>query len=147
MIRDQRMIIFSHPMDQAIIEGRKTQTRLIVNPQPDAVLDNTPFVNGHGYGGRGTRDRIVKCLYAPGDRLLVKEHLIEVVGVRVERLQAISDADCLAEGIDPHQAVKDGVTRPYREAYARLWDSIHGVGAWVANSWVWVVEFKKDGGS
>lgn len=68
---------------------------------------------------------------------------LEITGVRVERLQAISDADCLAEGINAERAVEDGVNRPYREEYARLWDSINGKGSWAANPWVWVIEFRR----
>jgi len=32
---------------------------------------------------------------------------------------------------------------PASVAYARLWESIHGAGAWAKNPWVWVVEFEK----
>jgi len=56
---------------------------------------------------------------------------LEVVGVRVERLQEISEADAKAEGVASI------------DEYAALWDSINGVGSWALNPWVWVVEFKK----
>lgn len=58
---------------------------------------------------------------------------LEVVAVRVERLQAISGEDVLAEGIE----------RPLRREYAELWESINGAGSWDANPWVWVVEFRR----
>jgi len=66
--------------------------------------------------------------------------LLEVVSVRVERLQDISEADAEAEGITTTECLEcDG----WANAYSRLWDSIYGEGSWAANPWVWVVEFKR----
>lgn len=61
---------------------------------------------------------------------------LEVTGVRVERLQDISDADALAEGVAGHP---DGPWHAYRS----LWTLINGAGSWDANPWVWVVEFRR----
>ena len=61
---------------------------------------------------------------------------LEVTGVRVERLQDISEADAIAEGVYTDPAC------PAYDAYAQLWDEINGLGSWEANPWVWVVEFK-----
>lgn len=65
---------------------------------------------------------------------------LEVVNVRVERLQEISEEDALAEGIRPPS---DHGRAPNRSLYASLWDELNGRGAWDANPWVWVVEFKR----
>ena len=62
---------------------------------------------------------------------------LEITGVRVERLQEISTADCWAEGIASSPDVD-----PVHE-YAELWESINGRGSWDANPWVWVLEFRK----
>jgi hypothetical protein len=62
---------------------------------------------------------------------------LEVTGVRVERLQAISEADAIAEGIT-HSTMNDP-----RVEYRWLWESINGPGSWDANPWVWVVEFRR----
>ena len=62
---------------------------------------------------------------------------LEVTGVRVERLQGISTADCWAEGIASSPDVD-----PVHE-YRDLWESINGPGSWDANPWVWVVEFQR----
>lgn len=92
---------------------------------------------------------------------------LEILSVRVERLQEISDADAIAEGIieDPdcivgancaggvHQEISgtlyfrdrnddEGHEGPV-EAYRQLWEMINGPGSWQANPWVWVVEFKR----
>jgi len=66
---------------------------------------------------------------------------LEVTDVRVERVQDISDADAVAEGIKPAPVLYDGAQR---EVFSLLWDSINakrGYG-WVDNPWVWVVTFK-----
>jgi hypothetical protein len=66
---------------------------------------------------------------------------LEVTGVRVERLQDISEADARAEGISRADCPDWHATTDYRA----LWESIHGPGSWAANPWVWVVEFKRVG--
>ncbi len=86
---------------------------------------------------------------------------LEVTGVRVERLQAISEADAVAEGVarargrDVPAAMGGGVEtwRDYLDAdswrtsaqssYFSLWASINGHGSLAANPWVWVVEFRR----
>ncbi len=68
---------------------------------------------------------------------------LEITAVRVERVQDITDEDALREGVvaDRGQGETwyEGKTRGI---FARLWDTIHGDGAWDRNDWVWVIEFK-----
>jgi hypothetical protein len=66
--------------------------------------------------------------------------LLEVVSVRVERLQDISEKDAEAEGTP-----KPEHFRHYRTAYADLWEAISGARSWGANPWVWCVEFRRVG--
>ena len=69
---------------------------------------------------------------------------LEITGVRVKRLQDISDSDALAEGIDAGESLPMGCTKDAgRAAYSALWESINGPDSWAANPWVWVIEFKK----
>ena len=76
---------------------------------------------------------------------------LEVTAVRVERLQDISEADAVAEGIERSGECnwRDYLDHPYnnftsaRRSYRSLWESINGPGAWDAKPWVWVVEFKR----
>lgn len=71
---------------------------------------------------------------------------LEVTGVRVERLQDISEEDARAEGVDTFDDVlgDDGATpASARRVYARLWDHINGAGSWEANPWVWVISFRR----
>jgi len=75
--------------------------------------------------------------------------LLEITAVRVERLNEISEADALAEGIAPTGDgafhVEDAMFRDSNpcECYAQLWESINGAGSWSANPFVWVVEFRR----
>lgn len=77
---------------------------------------------------------------------------LEVTGVRMERLQAISEEDAVAEGASYHDGAGVGhsgwrhdfgdVHSDARSSFARLWNDINGAGSWSANPWVWVVSFK-----
>lgn len=75
---------------------------------------------------------------------------LEVTGVRVERLQDISAADAIAEGIEAEGDEWRDYLMPHtqccltpRSSYRTLWESIHGPGSWDANPWVWVIEFRR----
>ena len=91
---------------------------------------------------------------------------LEIVSVRVDRLNDISDDDAADEGIeylstptggddymtfwrdysrtheqaDGHPFFDDGHER---DSFRTLWESINGPGSWAANPWVWVVEFRR----
>ena len=70
---------------------------------------------------------------------------LEVTEVRAERLQAITEAEAVAEGVEPdfHAAV-DGESVAHTIAFAVLWDTINGSRApWVTNPWVWVLAFRR----
>lgn len=62
---------------------------------------------------------------------------LEITRVRVERLNDCSEADAVAEGCGANEA-EDACGN-----YRLLWNSINGAGAWEANPWVWVVEFRR----
>jgi hypothetical protein len=81
---------------------------------------------------------------------------LRVEDVRVEPLQAITEADAVAEGIPKtldlnalkfevaKHAVEDLEARVTpRLAFRSLWESIHGTGAWEENPWVWIVAFSR----
>lgn len=222
----ERPILFSAPMVRAILDGRKTQTRRIVKPQPDIVADGGSVVGvftpeDQKYGRLG---KALSCPYGqPGDRLWVREtwrdwsesawhyaadgtvipkqrdrdlaaflaqrapftwesyswrpsiHMpraasritLEIIEIRVERLQDVSEADALAEGLkritkDGGTTIKHGIPDrdglpgtddtgwPWRDwnadprvAFRRLWESINGADSWAANPWAWVVGFRR----
>ncbi|WHL17675.1 hypothetical protein [Stenotrophomonas acidaminiphila] len=72
--------------------------------------------------------------------------VLEITGVRVERLQAISDSDALAEGIEElngrysHNGGSCKCRTP-ASSFHELWTSTGG--DWDSNPWVWVIEFKR----
>lgn len=92
---------------------------------------------------------------------------LEVIAVRVERLQDISIDDAESEGLkklskDGGKTWKYGIPDsdglpgendfgwPWHiwrmspvDAYQFLWESINGPGSWDANPWVWVIEFRR----
>jgi hypothetical protein len=81
---------------------------------------------------------------------------LEVTGVRVQRLQDISEANAKAEGVSlaqlsgigDEQSIIDSKktkgSHPRTLAFAILWDTINGDRAsWRSNPWVWIVEFKR----
>ena len=80
---------------------------------------------------------------------------LEVTDVRVERLQEITGADAMAEGIRLVHFDAQGMDVGYewhsnedaedtpRTAFKCLWESINGPGSWAANPWVWAVKFQR----
>ena len=191
-------------MVRAILEGRKTQTRRIVKPQPETYLGESgmQFEWPGWHGSLSAESFAGRCPYGQsGDVLWVREtwaahatlnrvkpselspnvaiyyratyhndsHFtwrpsifmprwasridLEITGVRVERLQSISEADALAESVD--QALLGnvgwlGTDAPkdagysYRAMFSKLWDRIYAKRAtWESNPWVWVVEFRR----
>ena len=82
---------------------------------------------------------------------------LEITGVRVERLQDISEEDARAEGVSIAKSEDgssgygdtEGLGRfpqySLRWGFKHLWESINSEGSWAANPWVWVVEFKRLG--
>jgi hypothetical protein len=81
---------------------------------------------------------------------------LEITGVRVERVQEISEADAMAEGVmeihtdEMQQAARVAASEGRKsigpvDYFRQLWDSINakrGFG-WESNPFVWVLEFKR----
>lgn len=84
-------------------------------------------------------------------------HHIRITDIRVERLQDISDKDCLAEGIEvfPDRKICEYGFRfvksealhwigadSLRQVYASLIDKVSGKGTWESNPYVFVYDFE-----
>ncbi len=80
--------------------------------------------------------------------------LLTCTAVRIERLLSITEADALAEGIEPYRGplrwvrYLDAVTgeaahSTARDAYLALWDHINGQGAAAQNPWVRSIYFQR----
>ncbi len=210
-------ILFNSEMVKAILDGRKTQTRRVIKPQPPTTYhDGKPLVKPFiykgvqldaDYHGWRTDDRqgfgiqhIVKCPYGTvSDVLWVRETIygkvvegqnkkplahykaddtriilhfddgdrspvgwdyknkvvsarfmqkrfarifLEITNIRVERVQDISEADCVAEGIEHCTDLDKMESDEFR--FIVLWESINAKRApWKDNCWVWIVEFKE----
>lgn len=66
--------------------------------------------------------------------------LLEIIAVRVERLNSITVSDAIVEGYD---GSVDSPADPSIKWFSNLWELINGAGSWAANPWVWVIEFKR----
>lgn len=82
-------------------------------------------------------------------------HQIRITSVRPERLQDITDEDCLKEGLEWQHGAnmfyvnynrtnnsRELLGDTPREAFASLMDKISGRGTWERNPFVWRIEFK-----
>lgn len=168
-------------LTQAVLEGRKTMTRRTI-PQGMIEKLNAKYKVGEVVAIAQTYKSIFeKSLnYALpryhwldehidekgfANKMFVKAaempHHIKIVDIKVERLQDISEEDCLREGIQEYypyleqnpsdrcrtfQYFKDGKIR-HRisgapECFALLIDDICGKGTWEKNPLVFVYEFK-----
>jgi hypothetical protein len=118
---------------------------------PDPVPEFWYWADGNPTWGDWTRPK--PSIHMPRAACRI---VLEITGVRVERLQEISEADAKAEGIEPFTDFQPtGHWRRYRDSgvtsyvdnpiasYASLWTEINGPGSWEANPWVWVVEFRR----
>lgn len=72
---------------------------------------------------------------------------LELTGVRVERVQDITEADAQAEGVTQRAyPTPDGWIADdnalFSGGFAALWESINGEESWDENQWVWALKFK-----
>lgn len=170
-----RKIMFNdkYELTRAVLDGRKTMTRRLKAPylvgevvaiaqsyesilcdlSISDIIRNEISDNHSGYKNK----MFVKANLMP--------HHIKITNIRVERLQDISDDDCLREGVvkntigyyveglkckdwekESHIEMENGETLKLfptpREAFAALIDKVSGRGTWQSNPLVWVCEFE-----
>lgn len=155
-----RPILFSGPMVLALLAGDKTQTRRLVKdvavrcPLFDPgdrlwVRERWRLLGAHDgrltveYAADGavrevearlkdeSGDRVRSPLFLP--RAAARIHL-DVVAVRQERLQDITESDAQAEGTQ--ESAPD-----FRSGFQSVWGRLHGPESWTVNPRVWVVSF------
>lgn len=197
-----KKIFFSdkYSLTQAVLDGRKTQTRRVIKyprefkgewvagfnihiRQSDKKVvgwpcmydaDEREFDEGEilprykvgeivavaqSYADIGI-EPFAFCEAAWRNKMFVKAELmpyqIKITNVRIQRLQDISNEDCLKEGIYKGQCGSadthfmdayyyKGDIQPYctpREAFAALIDKVSGKGTWESNPYVFVYEFE-----
>lgn len=196
-------------LTQAVLEGRKTQTRRMLNPTMffqrletyegwsnedisawkrscnrrlyeaqgdmlqqmfDYALSSSRYKVGEvvaiaqkyadlAYDGEFFR-LLGKVIFEKGfhNKMFVKAdfmpHRIRITNIRVERLQDISEEDCIAEGVwrDDnvglegtmfwYHGLANSSFRTTQQAYASLIDRIFGKGTWESNPYVFVYDFE-----
>lgn len=130
-----------------VVAVAQSYERIGVPPQhyisrPD--IDGYQIISKH----KGWRNK----MYVSADLML---HQIRITGIRCERLQDISDEDCVKEGvrvgsqaleypyyfIDTKQFLICDYKSP-RRAFAALIDKVSGRGTWDRNPWVVAYEFE-----
>jgi len=164
-------------LTQAVLDGRKTMMRRIVRKPKEVEINGHAYLNTeklpYNVGDTvaiaqkycelswdknfydkllGICKRLPQYELAGWDNKMfvsadLMPHHILITGIRVERLQNISDADCLREGImQSYDAYfYKGYTQHFnsaREAFADLIGKICGRGTWPSNPYVFVYEFK-----
>lgn len=172
-------------LTKAVLEGRKTQTRRAFAFNQKMLTDDLQYAIHYSYYKVGEIAAIAQRYNDLGfakdsefmkhnpawvNKMFVKAelmpHHIKIERIRIERLQDISNEDCLAEGIcfhenPPKEHCYDPYTpwpldaKPYkhdidnsvffftaRDAYAYLVDKISGRGTWFDNPLVFVYDFK-----
>jgi hypothetical protein len=154
---------FSEPLKQAVLNGGKVQSRRILKPQPskpttvwyaDAADSGRWVAMGPSQDNPSELRRTsswVRCPYGKsGESIVLTDEAgnpfatAVIVGVRIQRLQNLSEADARAEGIlslYQSSSLLPGV--PLQTAFALTWCERYGAHAWAANPWVWVVEFRR----
>lgn len=68
--------------------------------------------------------------------------MLEITGVRVERLNSISNESARAEGYPVDREANGGDIDPWLW-FRDLWDGIYPEQSFKHNPWVWVIEFKR----
>lgn len=175
-------------LTQAVLDGRKTMTRRIV---PDgtplgnweetvkksrykvgeivAVAQSYHALNKAGYVAPEWLEHTCESSDGYENKMFVRAdlmpHRIRITNIKVERLQDISDEDCLKEGLsiatvnngqgnygyhteynlvyyDNFGRTKIIGGRNVREAFADLIDRVCGRGTWNNNPYVFVYEFE-----
>ena len=173
----------------AVISGRKTVTRRICKNQTNPSIEEAKWKIGEviavaqSYEDMANEGGDILANMLQDETTFKKEycgagwrnamftkaelmpHRIKITNVRVERLQDISEDDCLKEGIiqsyneclrknvfgfyDGNKKAK--LTESWKtsigfdtpsEAYAALIDKVSGKGTWESNPWVFVYDFE-----
>lgn len=172
-------ILFSTSMVKSILKGDKTQTRRLIknknatsiqpgdilwvremfysNPEHDKASPKQLVNIGLDifYVADLTNEEIINPVNKRKNRpsiFMPKEAcriFLEVTELRSEKLQDISDKDCMSEGIFKNEENRYGV-KPAKltwdkaiNAFRFLWIIIHGFDSWDENPKVWVYTFKR----
>lgn len=145
--------------DDAAIEGGQIRPKYDFD---EIVAVAQSYEQVYHQMGLETMDMVVSGMKTSAgwtNKMFVKSelmpHRIRITGIKCERLQDISNTDCLKEGI--RQAYEESILGMYgyidhkgtglwfntpRKAFAALIDKVSGRGTWASNPWVVAYEFE-----
>lgn len=199
----ERPILFKGSMVNAILSGRKTQTRRLVKLKAGDRFEEYERGWPEKLDKSGEWEDVVPPCGLPGDEIWVRENwnlyldstmdllpkgkgipkiqpieshvvydadwndgtpnpwsmhpsifmprwasrlALRVEGVRLERIQDISEDDAAAEGAPRAKLAEEPFVvklATYKKGFRKLWISINGAESWRSNPWVWVYEFER----
>lgn len=157
-------------LTDAVLEGRKTVTRRIIPESLDsykvgevvAIAQKYKDIIDYSHYSDKEIESISKSV-GWSNKMFVLSYLmpnqIEILDVRVERLQDITDEDCIKEGISSYDTSGNNyietiygidminkfieLGKTPREAFASLIDKVSGKSTWESNPYVFRYEFKR----
>ena len=173
VIKNKRMkkIMFSDAfcLTQAVLAGTKAMTRRVLRDNvplgnweetqkklPYKVGEVVAIAQSYNTIGKPQYDKFGNGVAGNRNKMFTRAellpHHIKITGVKVERLQSISDEDILKEGVWQmgelfyvSKAVGEAPEVAFltaREAFWYLIDKISGKGTWESNPWVVAYSFE-----
>jgi hypothetical protein len=145
---DSGEIIPRYKVGEVVAIAQSYETIFHVGNCPNDFFVDSSTINKK-YCGAGFENK----MFVRADLMI---HHIRITDIKIERLQDISDEDCLKEGIYEDSGddefppsifyefegnKDDGFDTP-REAFSALIDKVSGKGTWESNPYVFVYEFK-----
>lgn len=134
------------------VDGVMTKTgrqKIKFVPASDFIVYERPVRDW----SRKAEDKHHNCWHKRLGRFMPEKYSrnkVEVVSVRRELLQDITEADAIAEGVvfdcpaqDEPAEAGGKLFHPARDAFKDLWESINGPDSWKANPSVWRIEFRR----
>ena len=166
-----KKIMFSddYCLTKAVLDGTKTMTRRVLRDNvplgnweetekhlPYKVGEVVAIAQSYNAIGKPQYDKFGNGVAGNSNKMFTRAellpHHIRITDVKVERLQSISDADILKEGVYQFDELfyvsKDIGYAPdvafpsAREAFWYLIDKISGKGTWESNPWVVAYSFE-----
>lgn len=106
---------------------------LVVNPFCEGHIERQEWLDNHAMAK-------VPSIFMPR---WASRITLEITGVRVERVQSITEEDAEAEGAT-NTCDMPNCLHTYRGGFYSIWNSINGKKyPWASNPWVWILEFRR----
>ena len=160
-IDEEKMVTWDCEGNEISINSKYKNGEIVAVSQSYSTVFNEMMQKDSDYGlYENFRDAIIHDSAGWDNKMFVRAdlmpHQIQITKIRLERLQDISDEDCMAEGIYKGQCGSidthfmdayyfKGNIQPYctpREAFAALIDKVSGKGTWLKNPYVFCYSFK-----